>query len=144
MSIVDRFNSFAADFEKCVGDDQWSRLGKYFVEDATYLNVGGPDPKVEGREAIIRFLKNDVERFDRRFDSRTLEGLTEPTAIGKNLSRKWRCTFKLRGAPDLVTEGTARYEFSGTLIRAIEEEITPESMRDFMQWMKEHGSKLNA
>lgn len=144
MNIVERFNRFAADFEDSVKDDNWVRLKKHFVADATYVNVGGPEPMVRGAEEIVCFLKGDVEAFDRRFDSRTLVGLTEPNAAGSHLSRKWRCTFKLRGAPDLVTEGEARYEFDGDLIRAIEEEITPESMRNFMRWMDEHGSKLHA
>lgn len=144
MSIVDRFNSFASDFEDCVKDDDWARLKKYFVDDATYENVGGPDPKAEGRDAIIEFLNNDVERFDRRFDSRKLEGLTEPSATGSHLSRKWRCTFKLQGAPDLVTEGEASYEFDGELIRAIEEKVTASSRRDFIQWMQKYGAGLLA
>jgi len=53
MSIIDTFESFAADFEVAIDHDDWSRLEKYLAEDATYLNVGGPDPKFEGREAIL-------------------------------------------------------------------------------------------
>ena len=51
MGIIERFESFAADFETAVEDDNWSRLEKYLAEDATYLNVGGPDPRCAGREA---------------------------------------------------------------------------------------------
>jgi len=53
MGIIDTFESFAADFEAAVADGDWSRLDTYLAKDATYLNIGGPDPKFEGREAIL-------------------------------------------------------------------------------------------
>ncbi len=144
MKITETFEKFAADFEAAVEDDDWSRLEKYLAEDATYLNVGGPDPKTKGRDAIIAFLKADVSSIDRRFDSRTLIALTPPEAKGNCLSRHWRCTYTLAGTPDLVVEGEARYRFEGDLIKEFEEEVTPDSMRRFDEWMKKYGDKLSA
>ena len=143
MGIIDTFESFAAEFEAAVEDDNWSRLEKYLAEDATYLNVGGPDPKCEGRDAIIAFLKIDVANNDRRFDTRTLIALTPPTAEGNRLSRQWRCTYTLAGAPDLVVDGEARYVFEGNLIKEIEEEVTTVSMQKFSEWMQKYGDRLN-
>lgn len=142
MSLTDRFHLFAADFEACVADDKWDRLNKHFVENATYWNVGGPDPKIRGRSAIINYLKNDVSNNDRRFDSRTLQALSKEKVVGNKLSRLWRCTYTLAGAPDLVLEGEARYEFQGELISSLEEEITPGSMERYVEWMEEFGSRL--
>ncbi|MES9945189.1 MAG: nuclear transport factor 2 family protein [Candidatus Thiodiazotropha sp.] len=144
MSPIDRFNSFAADFEACVADNHWDRLEAYFDENARYWNLGGPDPSIEGREAILNFLKNDVSNNDRKFDSRTLEALTEPMVVGNKLSRNWRCTYKLAGAPDLVVEGEARYEFEGELISSLEEEITPDSLQRYVEWMEKYSSRLPA
>ena len=144
MGIIDTFESFAADFEVTVEDDDWSRLEKYLAEDATYLNVGGPDPKCEGRDAIITFLKADVSNTDRRFDTRTVIALTPPTAEGNRLSRQWRCTYTLAGAPDLVVEGEARYLFEGDLIQEIEEELTAVSMQKFHDWMQNYADRLHA
>jgi len=143
MGIINTFESFAADFEAAVEDDDWSRLGKYLTEDATYLNVGGPDPKCEGRDAILAFLKADVANSDRRFDTRTLIALTPPTAEDNHLSRQWRCTYTLAGVPDLVVEGEARYVFEGDLIKGIEEEITTDSMQNLGGWMEKYGDRLN-
>jgi len=142
MGIIDTFESFAADFEAAVEDDDWSRLGKYLTEDATYLNVGGPDPKCEGRDAILAFLKADVANSDRRFDTRTLIALTPPATEGNRLSRQWRCTYTLASVPDLVVEGEARYVFEGDLIKEIEEEITPASMQNLDGWMQKYGDRL--
>jgi hypothetical protein len=144
MPIIEQFESFAADFEVAVQDDNWSRLGKYFAPNATYLNVGGPDPTVKGRDAIVAYLKRDFSENDRRFDSRMLAALTPPTVEGNRLSRRWRCTYTVAGAPDLVLEGEARYLFDGTLIKAIEEEATAESMQSYERWMRENGTKLRA
>ena len=143
MGIIETFENFAADFEAAVEDDDWSRLGKYLTEDATYLNVGGPDPKCEGRDAILAFLKADVANSDRRFDTRTLIALTPPTAEDNHLSRQWRCTYTLAGVPDLVVEGEARYVFEGDLIKGIEEEITTDSMQNLGGWMEKYGDRLN-
>ncbi len=129
MGIIDTFKSFAADFEVTVEDDDWSRLEKYLAEDATYLNVGSPDPKCEGRDAFLAILKTDVSNTDRRFDTRTVIALTPPTAEGNRLSRQWRCTYTLAGVPDLVLEGEARYLFEGNRIKEIEEELTAVSMQ---------------
>ena len=144
MSIIDRFNAFAEEFEACVTDDHWERLEEYFTENATYWNVGSPDPRVEGRSAILDYLKNDVSNNDRRFTSRELRALSSPKVVGEKLSRNWRCTYKLLGAPDLVIEGEARYEFVGELILSIEEEITSESKERYLEWMEKYASLLRA
>jgi len=143
MNTIDTFERFAADFESTVEDDNWSRLEKYFTDDASYRNVGGPDPVCKGRTAILDYLKADISNLDRRFDSRTLTALTPPTAEGDCLSRKWRCTYTLAGTPDLVVEGEARYLFEFGLIKAIEEEPTPESIRNVAAWLQKFGAKLH-
>jgi hypothetical protein len=142
VSNVEIFESFAAAFEASVEDDDWSRLEKYLADDATYLNVGGPDPKCEGRKAIIAYLQADVTNTDRCFDSRTLVALTQPKAEGDRLSRQWCCTYTLAGAPDLVVEGEARYLFERDLIKEIEEEITTASAQRLEDWMQKYGEKL--
>lgn len=143
MKNIDIFNSFATAFEAAVEDDDWSRLEQYLAKDATYVNVGGPDPKSEGHDSVISFLKEDVASTDKQFNSRTLIALTEPTTEGDRLSRKWRCTYALEGAPDLVIEGEARYQFENNLIKQIEEEATGKSIRKLGEWMEKYGEKLH-
>ncbi len=144
MDIINIFEEFAAEFEATIQDDDWSRLEKYFAIDATYLNVGSPDPKCIGRKEIIEFLKKDVSNTDRRFDSRTLVPLTSPKVEGNRLSRSWRCTYTLAGTQDLIVEGEARYLFKGSLIKEIEEELTAASMQKLAEWMQENGERLHA
>ena len=142
MNIINLFENFAADFELTVVDDNWARLEKYFAEDATYLNVGTGEPQCVGRAAILAYLKADIGRVDRRFDSRTLVALTEPSVVGDRLSRNWRCTYTLAGCEDLVVEGGARYLLEGGLIKKMEEVPTTESMQKVEAWMSEYGDRL--
>ena len=144
MNNIDTFNGFAAAFEEAVEDDNWTRLEKYLADDATYLNVGGPDPKSEGRDAVVAFLKTDVANTDRRFDKRTLTALSSPVTEGDSLSRQWRCTYSLSETPDLVVEGEARYLFENGLIKEIEEEVTSDSMQKLGEWMDKYGDRLHA
>lgn len=144
MNNIETFNNFAAAFEDAVKDDNWTRLEKYLAEDATYLNVGGPDPKCKGRDAIIAFLKSDVSNTDRRFDTRSLNALTPPVIDGERLTRQWRCTYTLAEAPDLIVNGEARYLFENGLIKEIEEEVTSGSMLNFEEWMGKYGGRLHA
>lgn len=144
MEIINIFEGFAAAFEAAVEDNDWSRLEKYLAEDATYLNVGGPDSKSVGRESIIAFLKADVENTDRRFDARTLIALASPAVEKNRLSRPWRCTYALAGVPDLVVEGEARYLFKDGLIKQIEEEVDGDDMQKVLEWMQKYGDRLPA
>ncbi len=68
--------------------------------------------------------------------------LSPPVAQGNRLSRHWRCTYRLTGAPDLVVEGEARYLFEGDLIKEIEEEPTAASFQRLGQWMDQYGDLL--
>jgi len=143
MNIFARFESFAADFETAVRDDDWSVLEQHLAPDATYLNVGGPEPRIKGRKAILEYFAKDVSDFDRRFDSRALVALTPPKTEGNQLSRKWRCTYLLAGAPDLVVEGEARYTFERDLIKEIEQQPTTAAIRKVDEWMQKHAGKLH-
>ena len=142
VNIIEKFEKFAADFGACVQDDDWSRLEKHLANDATYVNVGGPDPQCEGCRAILAFFKRDVETSDRRFDKRTLVALTPPVSDGNRLSRYWQCTYSLGETPDLVMEGEARYLFEGGLIKEIVEELTPSSRQNVDKWMRTYADKL--
>jgi len=142
MDNIDTFSKFAAAFEDAIEDDDWTRLEQYLAEDATYLNVGGPDPRSEGRDAVIAFLKADIANTDMRFDSRKLIALTPPITEGERLSRQWRCTYSLADTPDLVVEGEARYLFENGLIKEMEEEVTVDAMKGLGEWMEKYGERL--
>src|SRR6185295_19406317 len=71
MKLVDRYQAYAADFERTYADDDWSRLEQYFTEDATYSTPAN-GMSVSGRDTVLAVLRGSVTGFDRRCDSRTL------------------------------------------------------------------------
>ncbi len=137
MSIQDRFRAYAEAFEQSYGDDDWSRIGQYFTEDAVY--EGEPDAK--GRAAVVAKLKQAVDSFDRRMDSRTPDFQT-PSVEGDTLSMKWRVTYTKQGAPDLVISGVETAIFEGDRIKLLRDTFDPEAQKRLGEWMAEHGAKL--
>jgi hypothetical protein len=71
MSLVARFEAYAADFEVTYADDDWSRLEPYFTEDAVYSTPAN-GVRISGRTSVLAVLKAAVSGFDRRCDSRRL------------------------------------------------------------------------
>lgn len=114
------------------------------ANDATYVSVGSPGPKCEGATAILEYFKKDIAETDRRFDSRKLTAITQPTADGSFLSRRWQAVYELAGTPDLVVEGEASYRFEGDLIKSIEQELIPESAQRYAEWMQKYENRLQA
>src|SRR5262249_60176454 len=101
MSLVERYRAYAADFERTFADDDWSRLGRYFTEDATYSTPAN-GLRVSGRESVLAVLRTAVSGFDRRCDSRKLLTTVGPVQRGNEVVREWAATFMLDGAPDLA------------------------------------------
>ena len=142
MSIAELFQSYAEDFELTFVDDDWSRLEKYFTENAIYETGGAFASKHVGRERALRALKENISGFDRRCDSRTLETIEGPQIDGDTLSRRWRCTFTIHGAPDLIIIGDERAHFEGSQICHLEEVLSEDSQVALGKWIEAHRSKL--
>ena len=110
MSILDRFQAYAAAFEESYVDDDWSRLEEFFTEDAVYEG----DPDARGRGEVLAKLKNGVDTFDREMDRRIPDFQT-PTVDGDTLTLRWTVTYEKAGRPDLaLTAERARRRSAAT------------------------------
>ena len=137
MSILDRYQAYAAAFEESYEDDDWSRIEPFFTEDAVYEG----DPDARGRDAVIAKLKNGVDNFDRRMDSRTPD-FEPPTVEGDTLTMKWKVTYTKAALPDLVISGTEVAVFEGDRIAHLRDVFDPEAQKALEQWMARHGASL--
>jgi ketosteroid isomerase-like protein len=137
MSIQDRYRAYADAFEESFVDDDWSRIEAYFTEDAVYEG----DPDARGRDAVLAKLKNGVDNFDRRMDSRTPDFQT-PTVQGDTLSMKWKVTYTKAGLPDLAISGVETAIFEGDRIKLLRDTFDPEAQKALEQWMAKHGASL--
>ena len=137
MSILDRYRAYADAFEESYVDDDWSRVAPFFAEQAVYEG----DPDGRGRDAVLAKLKNGVDSFDRRMDSRTPDFQT-PSVTGETLTMKWKVTYTKGGLPDLVISGVETAVFEGDQIALLRDTFDPEAQKALEQWMAEHGAVL--
>ena len=138
MDLVKRFGEYAAAFERVYQNDDWSLLEPFFTEDAVYEVHGGPPfgARAEGREAVMAHLRGSVDAFDRRFPSRRLELLEEPTQEGDSVWIHWRVSYAGPGIPELVLDGEERAHFTGDRIRLLEDHFPPEASPITETWFR--------
>ncbi len=134
MSILDRFQAYAAAFEESYVDDDWSRLEEFFTEDAVYEG----DPDARGRGEVLAKLKNGVDTFDREMDRRIPDFQT-PTVDGDTLTLRWTVTYEKAGRPDLALTGVEIAVFEGDRIALLRDEFDPEAQKALEQWLAKSG-----
>jgi hypothetical protein len=138
MSILDRYQAYAAAFEVSYEDDDWSHIEPYFTDDAVY--EGEPED-AQGRDAVLSKLKQSVDAFDRKMDSRALS-FDPPTADGNTIRTRWSGTYTKSGVPDLVISGVEIAIFEGDRIARLSGEFDPEAQKAMGEWMAAHGALL--
>jgi len=97
----------------------------------------------EGKAAVLAHLKRSVESFDRRFDSRSLEILEGPEERDAGIWMRWRATYGLAGAPDLILDGEESVWFEGDRIIRLEDRYPDGVGATLLGFMGEHGGKLH-
>ena len=138
MSILDRYQAYADAFEVSYEDDDWSHIEPYFTEDAVY--EGEPED-AQGREAVLAKLKQSVDAFDRKMDSRAIAFETS-TIDGNSIRTRWSGTYTKSGVPDLIISGVEIAIFEGDRIARLSGEFDPEAQKAMGEWMAAHGALL--
>ena len=144
MNDLERFEKYAADFEVVFENDDWSLVGRHFAQDAVYETLAGPPMggRYEGRDAVLVSMKQTLDGFDRRFDSREVTFLEGPELRDGNVWLRARVIYAVEGAPDLVLEGEATATFNGDGIVRLEDSY-PGGVADVvLQYLDAHGAKL--
>lgn len=144
MNIVESFAAYAAAFEETYVDDDWSRLRRYFTEDAVCSTVAddGAETKFEGIDAVIDGLRDAVNTFDRRFATRTVELRGDLRERDGEIIIDWDATYTAPGAPNLRMGGTEHALYEGNRIRQLKDVVDAGTSRTIADWMTEHGEKL--
>ncbi len=136
MDLREVFRAYEADFEKTVADDRWSRLERYFTEDAVYQTYGNLGRRTEGRDAVFERLRRDLDTLDRRCKWRRVTTLGGIQVDENRVLRNWVATFHIDGSTDLMIEGSERITFEGNRIAKLEEEPSENAERHLLAWMK--------
>jgi hypothetical protein len=133
VTLVERFEVYAADFERTFVDDDWNRLKEYFTEDAVYSTPAN-GLRVSGRESVLATLRAAVSGFDRRCDTRSLASTEGPRQDGNEVFRRWIGRFTVAGAPDLEIEGAERARYRGGRIELLEVTLSQETLAQLMSY----------
>ena len=139
MDVLHRFAAYAADFEKTFEDDDWTRLEGYFAEDAIYSIKGTPfDCEVRGRDNIFRAIKKSIDGFDRRFDSRAIDGEGAPVVDGNRVTFSGSGHYEKEGVDPLTIQlsETAELDETGRIVSVVD--VYPEGQDEMLRWLERH------
>jgi hypothetical protein len=142
------FMDYAAAFEQTYLDDDWSRLARFFPEDATYEVRGGPLAcKITGREDVFAGLKKSLDGLDRRCADRQIELTDGPdivdTADGAELSIGWNVVYQYKDAPKVTLPGRSVFTIGNGVIVAMRDEYDDSEMGPVDAWMLKYGEGLD-
>jgi hypothetical protein len=144
MSNIPRFAEYAAAFEKAFESDDWSVVEPFFHPNAVY-EIGLPllgRTRCDGRDEILAWFKDVLDRFDRRFASRKLALLDGPEDRGDAVWIRGNAVYGSPGVPDLVLELEETVRFDGDRIVHLEDAYAPQMKAEVEAYVREHGPKL--
>lgn len=144
MSHMKQFTDYAAAFEKAYESDDWTEVGSHFHDDAVY-EIGLPllgKARCEGRDEIVAWFKDVLDRFDRRFATRTLTLVDGPKEDGDEVWIHGTATYAAPGVPDLALSLEETVRFDGDAIVHLEDRYTPEMTEESARYLAAHGDAL--
>ena len=142
------FMDYAAAFEETYADDDWSRLTRFFPEDATYEVRGGPLAcKIAGRDEVFAGLKKSLDGLDRRCTDRKLELTDGPNTVdtgeGAEINLGWDVIYQYKDAPEMTVSGRSVFNIADGVIVAMRDEYEDEEMEALGAWMLQYGEGLD-
>lgn len=144
MDILQSFLAYAGDFEKTYADDDWSRLHRYFTDDALYdVQAQSFGCELEGPEAIFKGIKKSLDGFDRRFTERKIDVTGAPEIAGDELRMAWKVTYSKEGLSDFVLRGRSLVRYRDGKIAYLSDRYDPSIEDEFAEWQRQNGVQLN-
>lgn len=144
MDTLQSFLAYAADFETTFKDDDWSRLTRYFRDDAVYRvesDVMGCE--LTGPEAILAGMKKSIDGLDRRLESRTIDVTRGPDIDGEELSVAWTVTYTHGTLPPFQLRGESLARVHDGKITLLVDRYTAGMDDEARAWISESGLDLD-
>ena len=144
MGTLERFLAYAADFEKTLADDDWSRLTQYFREDAVYrVESGLFGCELTGRDAIFAGMKKSLDGFDRHFPEREISVTEGPEVDGDEMRVSWTVTYHREALPDFLLRGRSTARIRDGEIALLVDSYDDRVESELKGWMRETGLELD-
>ena len=142
---LEQFLKYAGDFEKTLADDDWTRLRRYFADDAVYevkSSIFGC--RLVGPAAIFAGMKKSLDGFDRRFSKRDIEVTDGPTLTGDEMQMGWKVLYSMDGKPSFTLHGRSTVRYAGDKIVYLADAYDDaRTGADFAAWQRETGIQLD-
>jgi hypothetical protein len=144
METLTQFMQYAADFEKTLVDDDWSRLRRYFADDAVYEVQSDAFPaRLSGPDAIFKGMKKSLDGFDRKFDSRSIDVTKGPDVDGDTLRAEWAVTYRKEGKAPYVLRGRSEVHYRDGEIARLTDSYDGSVGPEAAAWMRANDLQLD-
>ncbi len=144
MENLTQFMQYAADFEKTYGDDDWSRLRRYFTDDAVYeVRSDAFGCKLVGPDAIFTGIKKSLDGFDRKFDGRAIDVTKGPEVDGDALHADWAVTYTKPGKTPYVLRGHTDVHYRDGKIARLVDSYDASVATEAAAWMQKNDMILD-
>ena len=135
--------AYAADFEKTLLDDDWSRLEPYFGDDSVYrVESDTFGCELTGPAAIFAGMKKSLDGLDRRFSDRTIALTDGPHVEGDELRMAWTVTYGKDALPPFVLRGRSLARLREDRIELLVDSFDERVSAELDAWMQETGVQL--
>lgn len=144
MDVLQRFLAYAADFERTLVDDDWTRLDDYFADEAVYEVRGVSFAcRLEGKAAIFTGMRRSLNGFDRVFARRDVAPEGVPEVGPDRLAMGWTVTYYRDGAPPFVLRGRSEITYHDDRIVHLADTFDPAAEQAMAEWQRKTGIELN-
>jgi hypothetical protein len=144
MDIMQQFMAYAGDFERTLADDEWTRLQRYFADDAVYeVQAESFGCRLTGPAAIFAGIRKSLNGFDRKFAKRDIEVTSGPEISGDEMQMGWKVVYSKEGLPPFVLRGRSVVRYSGDKIVYLSDRYDPSMSVELADWQRRSGVTLD-
>jgi hypothetical protein len=140
MDILQQFMAYAADFEQTLADDDWTRLRRYFADDAVYdVKSKSFGCHLVGPAAIFAGMKKSLDGFDRKFAKREVEVTSGPEISDAEMRMGWKVVYSKEGLPSFVLRGASTVRYADGKIVYLADFYDPSVETELADWRRASG-----
>jgi hypothetical protein len=144
MDTLQKFMAYAGDFEQTLADDDWTRLRRYFADDAVYeVKAELFGCRLTGPAAIFAGMKKSLDGFDRKFAKRDVEITSGPEITGDEMNMGWKVVYLKEGLPPFVLRGQSTVRYAGDKIAHLADSYDPSVAGEMAAWQRASGIGLD-
>jgi hypothetical protein len=145
MDIITEFSTYAGEFELTFKDDDWTRLRRFFADDAVYeVKAQAFGCRLVGPDAIFRGIKKSLDGFDRKFTGREIALTSGPEVDGDEIRLGWTVTYTKEGLPPFVLRGRSTARYRDGQIAYLCDSYEPSVEAEFGDWQSATGVAVDA